>query len=674
MNVAAFAINGRYLTQDMTGVQRYATNVVAAIDRLLIAKSSVLFAPACAADARLSQLRVEKSGRLTSHLWEQIELPYLSRDHRLLNLCNTAPAAKSDQIVCIHDANVFAAPQSYNRSFRLLYQHLQPALVRRSTRITTVSHAAARQLARHLPVALHDIAVLPNGHEHALQWDPSQATIAPILSAPGGRRRPYVLALGSRAIHKNLSLLIDIAPHLDEAGLDLVIAGGGDSIFTSYGLLDRPNVRMAGRISDDDLAYLLDHALCLAFPSLTEGFGLPIVEAMARKCPVVASNCASMPEVCGKAALLASPFEPKEWVDLICGLKGSQQLRQDLIGQGLEQVRQFSWEQTAARYLELLVDPKADVPSHRAAGVGRPRIAVVFATRGRPQIVAASVRHFLATQTLRPDSLIVSCVDIADAGDLVDHPDVTVITGPAGLAAQRNTALGHVAAGTEIVAFFDDDFVADSQWLASALQIFRDESQVVGFTGRVLADGIKGPGIAFADAVRVVESGRPQQVWAEPFSPYGCNMAFRFAAIGDTRFDERLVLYGWLEDRDFAAALAKRGGRLVKSAMAYGVHMGVKTGRVSGRRLGYSQVINPLYMMGKGTMSLPKVVDHIFRNTASNFGRAAWPEPFIDRMGRAKGNLLAIADALRGRLEPERAAAIAPQQIADKTTNAREPA
>jgi hypothetical protein len=149
--------------------------------------------------------------------------------------------------------------------------------------------------------------------------------------------------------------------------------------------------------------------------------------------------------------------------------------------------------------------------------------------------------------------------------------------------------------------------------------------------------------------------------WIEPYSPYGCNMAFRLASIGDLRFDERLVLYGWLEDRDFAAGLARRGGRLVKSADAIGVHMGVKGGRMAGERFGYSQIVNPLYMLRKGTMTLGQVADHLFRNMSANLGRSLRPEPFIDRRGRLWGNLLGIADVLRGRMQPERAAALQPR-------------
>jgi hypothetical protein len=129
-------------------------------------------------------------------------------------------------------------------------------------------------------------------------------------------------------------------------------------------------------------------------------------------------------------------------------------------------------------------------------------------------------------------------------------------------------------------------------------------------------------------------------------------------SIHDLRFDERLVLYGWLEDKDFAAAIARRGGRLVKCAAARGVHMGVKDGRVSGDKVGYSQIVNPIYMWRKGTMSASQMANHLFRNLASNIALSARPEPFIDRRGRLRGNLLGLADVLRGRIEPERAAAI----------------
>ena len=291
---------------------------------------------------------------------------------------------------------------------------------------------------------------------------------------------------------------------------------------------------------------------------------------------------------------------------------------------------------------------------------GRPNVVVAIATIGRPEVVRATIERLQATQTLAPSRIILSCVKPEDAGGLEALPAVELVLGPRGLPAQRNTAIRHVPDDTDILVFFDDDFVADKDWLSAAAQAFEANDDIVALTGDVLADDIKGPGFSFDEAVAIVETPREPAAWSirEPFSPYGCNMAFRMSAIGEHRFDERLVLYGWLEDRDFAAGLVKQGGRMVKWAAARGVHMGVKSGRIAGDRLGYSQIVNPLYMLRKGTMTPAQVADHVFRNVASNLARTPFPEPYIDRWGRLKGNLRGVGDALRGRLQPQRAADI----------------
>lgn len=663
MTSCEFAINGRFLSQPVTGVQRYARNVVAAMSAPLsdLGASAPILVPSSGIDFGLTTMPVTEIGPLTGHAWEQSTLPLRWRG-RLLNLGNTAPALKADQVVCIHDANVFVAPESYAPTFRLTYTTVQNLVARRSARLATVSSDSARQIARYLPVRAADIAVLPNGHEHALAWDPALAQIGREavndIAKRSGRR--FVLALGSRARHKNMQLVFDIAPALAELGLDVIIAGGGDGIYAAEMLRTESNVKTLGYVTDHDLAYLMSHAVCLVFPSWTEGFGLPIVEAMARGCPVISSDRASMPEVCGSAALMAPPDDPASWVRHLAALAQSAELRHELVGRGHEQVLRFSWSQTAAGYVELMRDPKRRYLGQKGGDQRMLNIAVVTATVGRPDIVTQTLTHLLTTQSLKPSSVLISCANVTDAGESALYPTVKVVTGPLGLATQRNTALAAVPDGTDIVVFFDDDFVADAGWLAAAERSFRDEPDVVGFTGYVIRDGIKGPGLSFAEAVDSLHAGERSPSWTqvEPFSPYGCNMAFRMAAIGDLKFDPRLVLYGWLEDRDFGAALAKRGGRLIKCPAAWGVHMGVKSGRVAGERLGYSQVVNPIYMLRKGTISLRQVASHIFGNVASNVALSFKPEAFIDRRGRLRGNILGVLDMLRGRLEPERAAAI----------------
>ena len=177
--VGSFGINGRFLTQPMTGVQRYAMNVTRAMSAALSARgeSAPLLSVPDAEDPRLAGTPLRTVGPAAGHAWEQFVLPR-AWPGRLLNLCNTAPALKTDQVVCIHDANVFNAPESYSASFRTFYRTLQPLLARRAARIATVSTFSAGQIANHLSVRASDIAVLPNGHEHVHAWDPRQAVRA----------------------------------------------------------------------------------------------------------------------------------------------------------------------------------------------------------------------------------------------------------------------------------------------------------------------------------------------------------------------------------------------------------------------------------------------------------------------------------------------------------------
>lgn len=287
---------------------------------------------------------------------------------------------------------------------------------------------------------------------------------------------------------------------------------------------------------------------------------------------------------------------------------------------------------------------------------GRVKVCVVYATIGRADVLSLTYTA-LKRQTLPPSSIIVSAHSLADAGDLATDPNVTLLLGPAGSSRQRNQALHNLPDGTDIVAFFDDDFVPHPNWIEKIVEVFQADPTVGAVTGNLLVDGIKGPGLAFADAVKLLDAPHAGRTdWLEEhYSPYGCNMAFRASMITGITFDERLVLYGWLEDRDFGAALAKRNAKLVKTGAALGVHLGVKRGRVSGVKLGYSQVVNPFYLKRKGSMRVGQVIDHVFRNLTSNLVKSARPEPYIDRAGRLRGNLWGLLDVLRGRLTPERA-------------------
>lgn len=287
-----------------------------------------------------------------------------------------------------------------------------------------------------------------------------------------------------------------------------------------------------------------------------------------------------------------------------------------------------------------------------------PSVAVVVASLGRPELVG-QMASLMKEQTSRPEMLLFSVVSDADYPlDLEQSGRLQVIKGKKGLCAQRNNALEWLARRYDIVVFYDDDFVPSRYSIERIRQFFAAHPEVAGATGNVLQDGINSRGISFRQAKEILrkheeENFSPLCIVMEMQGLYGCNMAFRASAIGDLRFDERLKLYAWQEDIDFAARVGKRG-RIVKTFAFAGVHLGEKTSRTPGMRLGYSQIINPSYLVRKGTMRKSFAARLMIRNLLANHLKSIRPEPWVDRWGRAKGNWIGLLDLVRGRLTPER--------------------
>lgn len=286
------------------------------------------------------------------------------------------------------------------------------------------------------------------------------------------------------------------------------------------------------------------------------------------------------------------------------------------------------------------------------------KVAVIVASLGRPDSLAALLER-LAAQTLLPAQVILSLESRADAPPAQDHPfEVEHLFGPRGSCVQRNRGLDRLRPDIDAVVFYDDDFVPSRFAIAGIARLFARHPDVAGAHGLVLADGIGGPGISAGEAQRLVDAadaaGDPQTVsiLARTHGLYGCNMAYRASAIAGVRFDENLPLYAWLEDLDFGGRVP---GPLVHTDAFRGVHCGEKRGREqSGRRLGYSQVCNPVYLLRKATLPRRIAVRMILRNLIANHARLLRPEPWIDRPGRAVGNWLAILDILRGQVDPRR--------------------
>jgi len=281
-------------------------------------------------------------------------------------------------------------------------------------------------------------------------------------------------------------------------------------------------------------------------------------------------------------------------------------------------------------------------------------IAVVVASKDRAEEIG-QLLHSLERQSLQPSAVILSVEKMADLPS--DLPkNVQVIVGPCGSSAQRNRGLELAVTNCDAVVFFDDDFLPTKDSLFGISRLFELYPDIVCATGVVLHDGVKEGGFGYDAAVKLLHSYELRPITGPiitkvTMGTYGCNMAFRAMAIIDIRFDENLPLYGWQEDMDFAAR-AGRFGKIVKTNAFAGVHRGVNKGRSPGEKLGYSQMVNPVYLVRKGTMRLDVAAHLMIKNFLANHVKVLAPEPFIDRRGRVRGNWRGLKHLLRGHVDP----------------------
>ena len=252
----------------------------------------------------------------------------------------------------MHDAQVWEVPQSYSLAFRMLYRILLPIIARAADTVLTVSQYSASALRSFGIVGRYGrLIVVPNGVDHISKILPDPD----ILKNFGLDSKRFILLVGNLAKHKNLDFLIDAAEDRRDGAIPLVIAGGGNNfVFEKQRVNHNSNVIRLGRVSDRELRALYDNATALAFPSLTEGFGLPAVEAMACGCPVIATTSGAVPEVCGDAVLYADPRDPVAWTEAMDRVALDADLRSTLSKLGKLKATAYKWETSARILLALL--------------------------------------------------------------------------------------------------------------------------------------------------------------------------------------------------------------------------------------------------------------------------------------------------------------------------------
>jgi len=352
---ASVFVNGRFLAQRQTGVQRAAAELVRALDGLLAAAAGedaacvTILAPpdADTARLRLSAIATRMVGHGTGYAWEQAELPRAAAGRLLLNLGNVAPLLHRRNAVLIHDASVFDRPDGYGWRFRLAMRLLLPVVARRAEALFTVSRFSAERLEHHGVAGHGGYSILPSGSDHMARVTPDSTALARYGLAP----LRYVLFVGSPHPNKNLAGALAAITRVGDPALRLAVVGAADArVFTADG---RPAVDpgdravFLGAIDDAAMAALYVGALALLFPSYYEGSGLPPLEAMALGCPVVASDRASIPEVCGDAAVLVAPDDPAAMAAALDRLAADPAWRQGRIARGRTRAAAFTWRASA---------------------------------------------------------------------------------------------------------------------------------------------------------------------------------------------------------------------------------------------------------------------------------------------------------------------------------------
>ena len=325
-------INGRFLSRRITGVERYASEILSRLD---------------------GHVKVIKPTRkltgISGHFWEQFILPFLiSKEDVLWSPANSGPLVVTNQVATIQDLSPLDHPEWFRSDFALWYRLFLPILAKRVHQVLVPSEYIKRKVNTSLHIK--KVVVTSAGVDNKI-FHPGAKQEEYILP------KKYILFLGSLEPRKNLPALITAWNSIsnDFKNVWLVIAGGAGHVFHKARLpLPGERTRFLGYIPDAHLPGLYAGATIFVLPSLEEGFGLPALEAMASGTPVITSTTGAFPEVVGEAALQVNPLLIDEIGEGMRTLLSSEQLRYDLKQKGLDRCRQFTWEQTSQSIWKVL--------------------------------------------------------------------------------------------------------------------------------------------------------------------------------------------------------------------------------------------------------------------------------------------------------------------------------
>lgn len=352
--VVQLYINGRFLMQEQTGVNRFAYEICCALRSINV--SFILLCPHSKIKKcyNTSDFTIHYCGFGSSHIWEQIALPIYFSSIRgkkiLVNFTGLSPLFVRHKYMTIHDMAYRVNPAWYSRSYTFLYRLLTPLCAKTAQHILTVSEFSKSEIMRWLRISDSKISVIYNAVS-------SRFVTAPISNTSAKER--YILAVSSLDPRKNFLNLLKAFTLIQDQDIKLYVVGGENPIYrTSMAELNdttyTERVKWLGRVKDSELIQYYQQAELFIYPSLYEGFGIPPIEAMACGTPVVASHIAPLKEVCGDAAVYINPLDILDIATVVTELLQDANKRNVLKMRGRQRVKLFSWQDSAKKFANLL--------------------------------------------------------------------------------------------------------------------------------------------------------------------------------------------------------------------------------------------------------------------------------------------------------------------------------
>ncbi len=341
----SFVINAHFKKQQVTGVQRYALELLKEFDRMDV-RYSFVEPPEKVSPDSLRQL------------WMQVMMPFkLNQNSLLWSPTNTGPVYHKKQVLTLHDIADQLYPEWFSTKYVTWRRVILPRLLSNVRGIITVSEYSRQTILDRFPEASGKVKVIYNGvrTDHFYPRSPESAEK---VKRKFNLQKPFVVTVGSLDPRKNINGLLkawNTLPSYIRSELDLVIAGAAADKFRFQieENLD-PSVRFLGYVDYEVLPDLYSSAEFFVYPSLFEGFGLPILEAMACKSPVITSCTTSLAEIASDSAYTVEPDKPEEIGKAIEKFYESEEIRETYAAKGYDKANMFTWSDSAQKTIDFL--------------------------------------------------------------------------------------------------------------------------------------------------------------------------------------------------------------------------------------------------------------------------------------------------------------------------------